>query len=155
MRAAGEASWRPPGRVIARICPVRPDWHSAAALASPLLDAGVTEVVMNQRMNVIAAACAALALGGCYAYAEPPTIYAEASEAPVEIDVQTYPRAQYEGRPVYLYHDRWYYREGSRWHYYRREPAELHRQRSYVQQAPPARRDVQRPLSAPPARREY
>lgn len=110
---------------------------------------------MNQRMTMIAAACAALLLGGCYVYAEPPTVYADASEAPVEVEVQSYPHAYYEGRPVYLYHDRWYYRAGSRWQYYRSEPVELRRQRSYVQQAPPARRDVRRPLSAPPARRGY
>lgn len=110
---------------------------------------------MNQRMSTIGAACAALSLGGCYVYAEPPTVYAQTSEAPVEVDVQTYPHTYYEGRPVYLYRDRWYYRAGNRWQYYRTEPTELRRQRTYVQQAPPARRDVQRPMSAPPARREY
>ncbi len=54
-------------------------------------------------------ACAALALGGCYAYAEPPVayvdppvVYAEAAEAPVEVDVQTYPQTVYEGRPTYF-----------------------------------------------------
>ena len=106
-------------------------------------------------MTVIGVTFAALALGGCYAYAEPPTIYASASEAPVEIDVQTYPRTYYEGRPVYLYRDRWHYRSGNRWQYYRTEPAELRRQRGRVQQAPPARHDDRGPRSAPPARREH
>ena len=109
---------------------------------------------MNQRMTVIGVACAALALGGCYAYAEPPTVYAEAYEAPVEVEIQTYPRSYHEGRSVYLYHDRWYYRNGNRWQYYRSEPVELRRQRGYAQQAPPARRERRGPQSAPPARRE-
>jgi hypothetical protein len=109
---------------------------------------------MNQRMTaMIGVACAAFALSGCYAYAGTPTVYAEAYEAPVAVDVQTYPSTYYEGRPVYLYRDRWYYRDGSRWQYYRSEPAELHRHRGYVQQAPAARR-VEAPRYAPPARRE-
>jgi hypothetical protein len=109
---------------------------------------------MNQRMTaMIGVACAALSLSGCYAYAEPPTVYAEAYEAPVEVEVQTYPQTYYEGRPVYLYRDRWYYRTGNRWQYYRREPVELHRHRAYVRQAPAARRG-ERPRYAPPARRE-
>ena len=115
---------------------------------------------MFQRIAArIGVACAALALGGCYAYAEPPVayvdppvVYAEAAEAPVEVDVQIYPQTQYEGRPVYLYRNRWYYRNGNRWQYYRREPQVLQRQRTYVKQAPPARREYHR--SAPPARRE-
>lgn len=108
---------------------------------------------MFQQMTArIVVACAALALGGCYAYAEPPVVYAEAYEAPVEIDVRTYPQTQYEGRPVYYYRDRWYYRDGSRWQYYRREPQALHRQRTYVQQAPPAARGHVYRHSAPPAR---
>jgi hypothetical protein len=110
---------------------------------------------MIQRLTVIAASCAALFLGGCYAYAEPPTVYAEASEAPVEIDVQTYPHSYYEGRPVYLYHDRWHYRNGNRWQYYRTEPVELRRHRGRVQQAPPARRDHRGRESAPPGHRDH
>src|SRR5689334_5154729 len=72
---------------------------------------GIEVVMFHQMTARIGVACAALALSGCYAYAEPPVVYAEAYEAPVEIDVQTYPQAQYEGRPVYLYRDRWYYRD--------------------------------------------
>jgi hypothetical protein len=108
---------------------------------------------MNQRMTVLALACAALSLGGCYAYAEPPVVYADASEAPVEVEIQSYPQTQYEGRPVYLYRDRWYYRDGNRWQYYRQEPVQLNRQRTYVQQAPAVRRGRHN-HSAPPARRE-
>jgi len=46
-------------------------------------------VVMIQRMSLIAVACSALSLGGCYAYAEPPVVYADAAEAPVDVEVQT------------------------------------------------------------------
>jgi hypothetical protein len=113
------------------------------------------EVFMFQRMtSMIGVACAALSLGGCYAYAEPPVVYAEAYDAPVEVEIRTYPQTQYEGRPVYLYRDRWYYQDGNRWRYYRHEPATLHRQRTYVQQAPPAARGRSYRHSAPPARRE-
>ncbi|MEO7591798.1 MAG: hypothetical protein ABI134_11350 [Byssovorax sp.] len=73
---------------------------------------------MFQRMiSRIGVACAALGLGGCYACAETPVVHAEAQEAPVEIEIQTYPQTQDEGRPVYLYRDRWYYQDGSRWQY--------------------------------------
>ncbi|MFS8067898.1 MAG: hypothetical protein ACMG6S_16165 [Byssovorax sp.] len=110
---------------------------------------------MFQRMtSMIGVACAALGLGGCYAYAETPVAYAEAYEAPVEVEIRTYPQTQYEGRPVYFYRDRWYYRDGGRWQYYRQEPATLHRHRTYVQQAPPAVRGHRYRHSAPPARRE-
>jgi len=64
----------------------------------------------------------------------------------------------YEGRPVYYYRDRWYYRNNNRWQYYRQEPVQLQRHRTYVQQAPAARRGYSHPHaaphSAPPARRE-
>lgn len=62
--------------------------------------------------------------------------YAEVETAPPNIE--TYPTTVYEGRPVYYYNDRWYYRNGSRWAYYRREPDYLVRQRTVVRRAPPA-----------------
>ena len=61
--------------------------------------------------------------------------------APVAIE--TYPHTTYEGNEVYLYNDRWYYRDhgrSNRWVYYQNPPPALERQRPYVQQAPPARR---------------
>jgi hypothetical protein len=75
-----------------------------------------------------AVACAVIAAPGCYAYAEPDVGYADLSSAPVGIE--EYPSVYYEGRPVYLSGDRWWYRDGRGWRYYRREPAELHRQRA-------------------------
>jgi hypothetical protein len=96
-----------------------------------------------------AAALAAAATTGCYAYAEPDVGYAEVTSAPV--DIETYPSVTYEGRPVYLYQDRFWYRDGGRWAYYRSEPEALHRQRAYVQRAPRAR-EVRE--EAPRVRRE-
>jgi hypothetical protein len=87
---------------------------------------------------VIAVALGALALGGCRAtaYADEPVGYVEVSSAPV--DVEVYPHTYYGGRQVYYVRDRWMYRDGGRWLYYRQEPPELYRQRTYIQQAPPA-----------------
>jgi len=111
---------------------------------------------MNHRISVaLGVVFSAFSMVGCYAYAGPPVAYAEVSEAPVEVDIATYPQTQYEGRPVYLYRDRWYYRNGSRWSYYREEPPTLHRQRSYVRQAPPARREKARPRVQPAHENEY
>ncbi|HEY3593520.1 MAG TPA: hypothetical protein VGL13_06590 [Polyangiaceae bacterium] len=61
--------------------------------------------------------------------------------ATAPVDVQTYPHTDYEGRTVYFVNGRSYYSRGSRWYAYRHEPAGLVRQRQYVQQAPPARRN--------------
>lgn len=112
-------------------------------------------------------ALAVLALGllGCEAYVDPMPVaspgvvvesdsggivYADVGVAPVEVDIATYPQTYYEGRPYYFYGDHWYYRgEGGRWAYDRREPAELNRQRGYIQQAPEARRGEQRAPEAP------
>ncbi len=94
-----------------------------------------------------------MAIGGCTVRAQgEPVGYAEVNSAPV--DIETRHRATYEGRPVYFYRDHWYYRDGSRWNYYRQEPPALYRQRPYVQEAPPARRHYRvesPPASAPPA----
>jgi hypothetical protein len=137
--------------------------------------------MMQLRLDWIAAAAmtaaSALAFGvsGCAVHAHPePVGYVELTSAP--IDVEAYPSTVYDGHTVYLYNDRWYYRDGGRWAYYRHEPRELYlrrgyvqrpyvapapyvRQRPYVQQAPPARgpvihrgpRDGRGRQSAPPA----
>ncbi len=106
-------------------------------------------------------------IAGCYVRASTqpePYSVTEVSSAPVSIE--TYPHTTYEGSEVYLYNDRWYYRDhhrGNRWVYYQNPPPALERQRPYVQQAPPARRyEAPRPVapvapaapppqSAPPA----
>ncbi|MFI5302310.1 MAG: hypothetical protein ACHREM_29815, partial [Polyangiales bacterium] len=77
-------------------------------------------------------------LTGCYASVEAPTVgYADTTSAPV--DIETYPSVVYEGQPVYFYGDRWWYRSGGNWAYYREEPVELHRQRDVVIRASRAR----------------
>jgi len=102
---------------------------------------------------------------GCVAHVSSEPAYAEATYVPP--DVETYPQTTYDGRVVYLVNDRWYYRDGARWQYYRSEPEPLHRHRTriYVQHeanrgrpavnggyysAPPA---YSAPQYAPPATR--
>jgi hypothetical protein len=96
---------------------------------------------MVRRLSPFAAgiiATASSAFAGCYATAERPSVdYAETTAAPVEIE--TYPSVTYLGQPVYLYGDRWWYRRGGRWTYYRDEPAELRRQRDEVRARGPVR----------------
>ncbi len=91
-----------------------------------------------RRSGIAAAGAVALAVGGltgCYATVDPqPVGYAETTAAPV--DIETYPSVVYDGQPVYFYGDHWWHRDGSRWTYYRDEPAELHRQRDVVIHAP-------------------
>ena len=99
----------------------------------------------------------ALPAYGCVAGVVAEPEYAVATDAPA--DIETYPSVVYEGRPVYFVNDRWYYRQGPEWVYYRREPAPLYRQRDYVRQAPrarprvEARPEVRRPEYAAPAQR--
>ncbi len=113
-----------------------------------------------KRSLLVLVAGGALALGACRVEAEPvePTATVEVTSAPY--DIETYPHTVYEGRTVYLYNGGWYYRDGGRWARYREEPGQLreYRQRSYVQQAPPAPRSYPPggyPNSAPPATRTY
>jgi hypothetical protein len=51
-------------------------------------------------------------------------IFIVAPSVPEEID--SYPSVDYEGRPVYYWHGRWYYRHGEHWVYYRETPRYLH-----------------------------
>lgn len=85
------------------------------------------------------AVASAVALGGCTIHTTPePTSYVEVTSAPA--DVEVYPRTYYEGRTVYYVDGRWMFRDRGRWVYYRTEPPELYRQRTVIQQAPPAYR---------------
>jgi hypothetical protein len=85
---------------------------------------------MKLPLTLVMTALALAALTGCYAEAGPP--YAETTITAAPVDIDTYPSVVYEGRPVYFYGDRWWYRDGGRWTYYHREPTELHRQREHV-----------------------
>jgi hypothetical protein len=53
-------------------------------------------------------------------------------------DPTIYEQTEYHGRVVYLVNGRWGYPRGQHWYYYRREPPQLVRHRTYVQEAPPA-----------------
>lgn len=79
-----------------------------------------------------AAATSILGATGCVVRetAEP----VEYAEVDPGVDVTVYPHEYYEGRTVYWVHDRWYYRDGRHWHYYRVEPRELHHRRAYVRE---------------------
>lgn len=94
---------------------------------------------------VLALSCGACAVG---VRTQPVTVEpaptVEVTSETIPVDIETYPSTQYEGRTVYLWGDRWYYRNGNRWSYYGREPEQLRRQRPYVQSAPPARRPERR-----------
>ena len=102
----------------------------------------------NQRLDlrswtVAATAALSLTCASCaahvYTSAPPEPVYLTSESVPV--DIETYPSTVYEGRNVYLYSDRWYYRDRDRWVYYRTEPEQLRRHRQFIQQAPPAYRD--------------
>jgi len=68
----------------------------------------------------------------------------EVTAGTVPVNIETYPYQEYEGRRVYLWGDRWYYRNGNQWGYYRREPETLRRYRATRQAAPPARYEERR-----------
>lgn len=85
--------------------------------------------MIQLKSTLVAAALVAAfgALPACYAEATPDAMYVDAS-AP-GVDITTYPHEDYQGQTVYWVNNRWYARSGDRWHYYRNEPAELHRRR--------------------------
>ncbi len=89
------------------------------------------------RSSIWLAIAFAAQLGGCGAWtvtATEPVGYVDITTAPVA-DIDVYPSTVYDGRTVYLYNDRWYYREGTHWRYFQHEPPVLyqHRQQMYGQ----------------------
>jgi hypothetical protein len=86
------------------------------------------------------------ALAGCYAEVYdadyPPATYVSTAE-PV----------YYEGRPVYWYHDHWYYRDARGWRHYGNEPASLHEHRVATARRQPGwhARPAEPPPPPPPA----
>ena len=65
-------------------------------------------------------------LSGCgtWTVTTPPLATVELTAAPIT-DIEVYPNTVYEGRTVYFYDNRWYYRDGARWRYYEQEPVGL------------------------------
>jgi hypothetical protein len=78
----------------------------------------------------------AVVMIGCHS--APPVSVVETTGAtfpasPSEVDVAASPRGEYGGMTVYLYRDRWYYRDAqSRWHYFVEEPDALREQRHFI-----------------------
>lgn len=107
------------------------------------------KAVFYARSLVVAAVLATMS--GCYAEATTGADVEYETAAPA-VDVEVYPHEYYEGHVVYLVNDHWYYRDGPRWVYYRREPQVLYQRRAVVRQAPVVRErtTVRR---APPAYR--
>lgn len=69
------------------------------------------------------------ALTGCYAE---PAYYPAGDGYPPSAYIATAAPVYYGGRPAYWYGNRWYYREGANWSYYRNEPPYLAARRGYA-----------------------
>jgi hypothetical protein len=74
--------------------------------------------------------------------------------APPAAYIATSQPEYFAGRPVYWYHNAWYYRDHNRWHYYRHEPVYLRERRAHW--ALSAHRDYRGPSrdSRPDPRRD-
>jgi hypothetical protein len=111
----------------------------------------------SQALRALALAAVLTLPTGCYASVSSEPAYVETTYEPVQ--VYAHPSTQYDGRVVYLVDDRWYYRDGPSWYYYRTEPAPLVEHRVYLREhptvvaPPPVRRHRHRHY-APPARRD-
>jgi hypothetical protein len=85
--------------------------------------------------------CSAVNLSGCEVAAYPAGYDGSDDYPPADFVATTEP-VYFEGRPAYFYHDHWFYRDGSRWGAYAREPPGLAQHRS--QFGAPARRNYGR-----------
>lgn len=105
--------------------------------------------------SVIALVTAALTAGCFIRGSTTPVGTAEVESANIDRDVYNSPSARYDGRTVYLYNGRWFYRDDTGWKYYAKEPPELYRTRMEKlqqlppRQAPPAPRYERRPDQTP------
>jgi hypothetical protein len=112
--------------------------------------------LLNHRIvetSVIALMAIVPFVSGCVAEVDPEPAYATVEVDAVPPTIVQSPAVVYEGRPVYYYGDRWYFRRGEHWAYYGREPPALYRQRAYVQSAPMTQTYSAPPAYAPPAER--
>lgn len=89
--------------------------------SSPQLRALIAAIAFG----TIAAATAGCEVG---LVGEPGPAYYD--DYPPDAYVATTEPVYYEGRPVYWYRDRWYYREGRAWRHYEREPPALYQHRN-------------------------
>lgn len=113
------------------------------------LSFGVSQLANSLRRSLLIASVAG-ALSGCYAEA---TTGADVEYAAPGVDVEVYPHEYYDGRVVYLVGDRWYYRDGPRWVYYRTEPQPLYERRAVIRRQAPVVRERTEVRRAPPAYR--
>jgi len=104
---------------------------------------------MSLSRFVVSAFAAVTGLTGCTLRTGPAHATTAVTSPPVQIE--TYPSAVYDRRTVYLYEDRWYYRDRGSWAYYREEPTPLYRSRHRVPGAPQATRGPYAPPNVAPA----
>lgn len=83
------------------------------------------------KITAILVPIVALAMAGCaggfVGYDTGTTgAYVDTEAPPVGIDVDTYPRAYYDGGYVYNVNGRYYRREGNGWRHYREAPRGVH-----------------------------
>jgi hypothetical protein len=91
---------------------------------------------------ILAATIACLVTTGCYA-SKTAVGVTEISSAPVP-DIHSYPSTEYDGHTVYLYQERWYFRDGDHWAYYQDEPGQLQDTRRRVIARSPKRHTNER-----------
>jgi len=102
--------------------------------------------IQTMALKFLAAGALILGTGtltGCVAEAGP-AYYPDTGYYPPPGYVATAAPIYYEGRPVYWYGNRWYYRNGGGWGYYRSEPPYLSARRGYAPARPYAYRHYRR-----------
>ena len=82
-----------------------------------------------RRALIPVTAAFAIALTSCWAAVGPGVMDVDDGYPP-DAYVATSAPVYYEGHPAYWWGNRWYFRDGARWHAYREEPAHLREYRA-------------------------
>jgi len=91
--------------------------------------------VVTSAIVIAASACVLSACAAEVATTPADTVYVSSTTVPVNIE--TFPSTEYEGRTVYLWGGRWYYRDnGGRYSYFRKEPEALRAHRTRIESEP-------------------
>ncbi len=93
----------------------------------------------------------ALVVAGCATTGAEPWAVA----ASVPSDAVTYPQTRHDGREVFLIDNRWYFRSGSVWFYYRQEPVDLYEERLAIYREKPYAKPDELLYQRPPPGPEY